>query len=399
MELPQSYRVERGDGGGKKEREAVNSLIREGYKKLDDRSRDVLSRGADKPSSLEENSADYFIPQSKPQTGICLSDFFNGLSLGEGKTDDIEDVGSAADKGSRIESGKLYREDRHHDNRKGREREFSERKSRELDGKIRESSGRSRRQPSEEQESSGTRGRGRGRGRGRRPDRERQDDYHPQRRKESYQLCDFFERTATIKDGDENDVLEDYEYDHVSDQYFVKGSRSEPSVLEDYVYDSKEDRYFPKSHKKNYGHTITTGKTKTNGGNQSLGQSSGQSTGYEQGRPHRKEGGKREYGERHRNNHEMEKQGGRGRSRDNYKTEAYGGRMYSDRGTDRTGDHPSNSKREFRGDKRDKDGGGGSRENFTTASLAGDAGNHWDHIVAESCGIPASALKHKTLDH
>ena len=92
---------------------------------------------------------------------------------------------------------------------------------------------------SEEQESD-RRGRGRGRERGRsRRDREEEDDYYPQRRKENFQLFDFIQRpepTATTKpqQRDEN-VLEDYDYDPIADQYIPKVSS--------YSYPEEKPRY------------------------------------------------------------------------------------------------------------------------------------------------------------
>lgn len=203
MELPQSYYTQ-GSSGSRREGEAI--------KKDPTRHPASLSKDEHKlPSQMRELSLAE--PHTVDIENIVDSNW-NGKGFGYGNSGDQGSV-KARHFGS---SGSGGGESRHG----VRSREFGDRTQR------------------PQREEGGREGRGRGRGR-RQRDTDEEDDYRPQKRKETYMLSDFLERGTQSSGKGEGGGGSGGKGSGDS------GERDkEENILNDYIYDEETDQYYPK---------------------------------------------------------------------------------------------------------------------------------------------------------
>ncbi len=236
MELPDSYRIQREDGGSKGGK--VESKL-----KLDIVSTESRSRQSN-PGNVKSDGTDYTPSPSEYVT----------------KTDDIEDIAGPRSGGGR--GGRGSRGGRSM-NRGGR---YSSRGGHEVGGPE-----------GRKEDLSGGR---ESRGRGRRYQRDQDDDYVPQRNRDPYKLSDYFRQLEGDRkvDREEENVLEDYVYDAKSDRYFMKGSIPDDDAKPDRVADET-----PKEHEAQRRDEPFRGRK-------------GQGEGFGTGEENRKRGGNNQYG-------------------------------------------------------------------------------------------------------
>ena len=204
MELPSSYRSESKDGVARNPR---NQRTHENAE---------FQRRGKITSNTGGEDVSYMPPSS---TEHLLSDHFKNLSVAVA-AGDIEDLVDSGNGRSQMRPDTKWRGEMP----KRRPDDIVSRGSHRME----EGPDRSlQREP--EARGKEQRGRGRGRGRGRRHERDEDDDYFQERRKDTYQLCDFIQprRTPDTKQEDvgkpvEENVLDDYEYDPELNQYRPK---------------------------------------------------------------------------------------------------------------------------------------------------------------------------------